>query len=261
VARLIDILRRSKDTASLLSNVTVVSADNVCDYLEKTNQFGIWQPRMLPVVTPPFKNLWIETTIPPSKSFVGAHLQTEEVDPVEVGYRWLTKVSVYLYADRKQLLPGGYVFEIDAQGKLVGAGNHMDKRLEEGISLGVANIFLWTLCFMNTRNVVQEEVTPPEKLSKAHQKKYRVPMSRYYVLKVTGMFKPRKDHQGGEHNSPSLHIRAGHFKTYSEDKPLFGKYVGQWWWNERMIGKSEQGVVHKDYEVMPTAIETEGGEA
>lgn len=49
----------------------------------------------------------------------------------------------------------------------------------------------------------------------------------------------------------ALHICRGHFVTYTEDKPLFGKYAGTFWKPMHIRGQRSAGVVVKDYEVKP----------
>ena len=52
------------------------------------------------------------------------------------------------------------------------------------------------------------------------------------------------------------HIARGHWKNYTEDKPLFGKLVGTYWWESQFRGSKKKGVVIKDYELEP---KKEGG--
>lgn len=47
----------------------------------------------------------------------------------------------------------------------------------------------------------------------------------------------------------ALHICRGHFAHYSEDKPLFGKYSGQFWKAAHVRGSADAGTVYKDYKV------------
>lgn len=119
---------------------------------------------------------------------------------------------------------------------------------------GVAMCFyiqLWAFSFMNCKNVSMIENIPPEKLSKKHQKRYGSPMSRYYTIGIKPMMGRRSSgDQGGEHHAPSLHIRRGHFKVFTEDKPLFGRHVGTYWWDAAVVGRKEAGQVSKDYEVI-----------
>jgi hypothetical protein len=49
----------------------------------------------------------------------------------------------------------------------------------------------------------------------------------------------------------ALHICRGHFATYSEDRPLFGKYTGQFWKPSHVRGAAEFGLIQKDYNVHP----------
>jgi hypothetical protein len=46
-----------------------------------------------------------------------------------------------------------------------------------------------------------------------------------------------------------LHICRGHFSTYTEEKPLFGKYAGTFWIPAHVRGSAEVGMVGKDYRV------------
>jgi len=45
-----------------------------------------------------------------------------------------------------------------------------------------------------------------------------------------------------------VHMCRGHFKEYTEDHRLFGKYTGLYWWQPYVRGQKE-GIVIKDYEV------------
>lgn len=49
----------------------------------------------------------------------------------------------------------------------------------------------------------------------------------------------------------AMHICRGHFVTYSEERPLFGKYAGTYWKPMHLRGKRSAGMVVKDYEVKP----------
>jgi hypothetical protein len=47
----------------------------------------------------------------------------------------------------------------------------------------------------------------------------------------------------------ALHICRGHFKTFSEESPLFGKHTGTYWWESQVRSKAELGIVEKDYRI------------
>lgn len=46
-----------------------------------------------------------------------------------------------------------------------------------------------------------------------------------------------------------FHVCRGHFATYTEEKKLFGKYIGRYWIPAHMKGDPELGTIEKDYEV------------
>lgn len=46
----------------------------------------------------------------------------------------------------------------------------------------------------------------------------------------------------------AIHLVRGHFKTYTPERPLLGKYSGTYWW-QPMVRGTEKRVVVKDYEV------------
>lgn len=120
-------------------------------------------------------------------------------------------------------------------------------------SLGCTAV-LWSMCFLQVRNLEKIETVPPEKLSKKHQKRYGVPLTKYYTMKILPMKKGKKfgsdsEPNGGSHNNPALHIRAGHFKEFTDAAPLFGKWTGVYWWNTTAVGKAEKGQVNKDYAI------------
>lgn len=45
------------------------------------------------------------------------------------------------------------------------------------------------------------------------------------------------------------HARRGHPATYTEDAPLFGKFVGTFWRKPTVVGERKNGIVVKDYKV------------
>lgn len=56
------------------------------------------------------------------------------------------------------------------------------------------------------------------------------------------------DSQAEGEGKVAIHLVRGHFKTFTEDRPLFGKYIGTYWW-QSMVRGSDQRFVIKDYEV------------
>jgi hypothetical protein len=117
-------------------------------------------------------------------------------------------------------------------------------------STDIAEVFIRLL---TCQNIVLEKVDNVER--KRVGKKIRdIPKGySYYVLNVklpTTRFK--KGNTGENLNEEPvmrLHLCRGHFKTYTDDAPLFGRYTGTWWWQSMVRGDKELGEVEKDYDI------------
>ena len=73
----------------------------------------------------------------------------------------------------------------------------------------------------------------------------------YKRLRIPGTVRRRT--ATGEHSGVELrsHICRGHFKTYTAEAPLFGKYVGKFWHPCHVRGNPKIGEVEKDYVLVP----------
>ncbi len=115
---------------------------------------------------------------------------------------------------------------------------------------------LLALTFANARNVRQETVSPPPRLVRRDTKLRRPPRFTYRTLDI-GPVRAMIEGEGGlgEHGSfkKALHVCRGHFKTYTEDHPLYGKHVGTWWWAPQVRGRPDAGYADKDYRVREDA--------
>lgn len=127
-----------------------------------------------------------------------------------------------------------------------------------------AHIMLRTLALLNCKNVSLEENTVSPKLIKKHAKHGRQVTEKFYTLKIKPMGRRSdSDPQGGTSGKQSQHIMRGHFKTFTEDAPLFGKLTGTYWWESAVRGNPDVGKINKDYEVdLSTPLpESDGGYA
>lgn len=105
------------------------------------------------------------------------------------------------------------------------------------------------LDFLNCKNITTVDNPPPEKLNKKRAKKGKCPLFTYktLVIKPTGKKQSSQEAQGLWENR--VHLCRGHFKTYTEENPLFGKFTGRYWWQPSVRGNKSKGVVMKDYRV------------
>lgn len=91
---------------------------------------------------------------------------------------------------------------------------------------------------LNCKNVGTETVVP-KKLSKKQKRRIKNPEtvslmeSEYHVIKLLpGKTPTKSDGQTvtGKAVGIPVDIRRGHFKTYTNESPLFGKHTGTYWW-------------------------------
>jgi hypothetical protein len=46
-----------------------------------------------------------------------------------------------------------------------------------------------------------------------------------------------------------VHLVKGRMRSYSVERPLFGKWAGSWWWQPYLRGHAKNGFIGKDYDV------------
>ncbi len=114
------------------------------------------------------------------------------------------------------------------------------------------NPLLLAISFMHCKNVELRNEAPPRKLMKRAAERGH-PLCSYKVLDII----PLKQtlHREGISEAPgikkALHLCRGHFKTYTEEKPLLGRAVGTFFWPQHLRGGKEHGVIVKDYSIGP----------
>lgn len=113
--------------------------------------------------------------------------------------------------------------------------------------LAVLNAALKLLCCKNivTENIYPSPTKKKKKSKLTHPKKKFV----YKVLNVT-LPTTRKKYSSESSSvgiGTRVHFCRGHFKTYTEDAPLFGKFTGRYWWQRQVRGNPIQGFSAKDY--------------
>lgn len=109
------------------------------------------------------------------------------------------------------------------------------------------------LMLLNAKNIGAQDHTHREivktttKKGKSKKRKIKIPALTYktLVLKPFGKKQKKLQDQGLWDNK--LHLCRGHFKVYTAEKPLFGKYVGVFWWQPQIRGSEDRGTIVKDY--------------
>jgi hypothetical protein len=171
--------------------------------------------------------------------------------------KWIVNVALFVEWEKGQIYgPAGlFSLELDEAGRAVELPGEQTRLLlitptqnAPELTDGFLKPLLLGISFMHCQNVSQVPVTPPPKLSRAHERRHKIPLTRYHVLNIEP-FKAAAKRQGGGHSGTvtALHIRRGHFKHYTADRPLFGRHTGTWFWPQRLVGEVSEGTVVKDY--------------
>jgi len=119
---------------------------------------------------------------------------------------------------------------------------------------GDLSVLYQSLLILNCKNIQTEKIPAPEPLNKKRRKAGKQELFDYHVLNVVFPSKKRGYEEKGiplSHNR--VHLCRGHFKVYTEEHPLFGNLVGQYWWQPHARGQNRDGIVMKDYKLeVPT---------
>ena len=82
-----------------------------------------------------------------------------------------------------------------------------------------------------------------------------LPMFKYHTLKLKLPKKKGEKEKTMDISEAMRHYRKhfcrGHFKVYTEEKPLLGHSIGRYWFSAHLRG-SEDGFVDKDYKAVIT---------
>lgn len=118
--------------------------------------------------------------------------------------------------------------------------------------VGSFSIFvLFTLSLMHVKNI--ELIDQP--LTRQQRRRKERKNEPFYKVLAIEPFKTQVRNEarrtGQTDLQVALHICRGNFATYTEDKPLFGKFVGTYFRPAHMRGNAKHGEVIKDYKINP----------
>ena len=115
------------------------------------------------------------------------------------------------------------------------------------------NIFFMSslMTFLNCRNIVLVDKPQRPSIARHYEKRHKIPQVVYKELEVTPIsYRHNYKATSVPANSIPLHLCRGHIKTYTEEKPLFGRITGQFYWHPHMRGNKDNGEVVKDYKLV-----------
>lgn len=124
--------------------------------------------------------------------------------------------------------------------------HRLDAVVADWVKVAVLHPSLMAHSLLACKNVETDIHHPNPKLSKRNARKKGFPLVSFKTLRIvpTG-----GGGHGGQTGLTRLHIMRGHFKTFTAEKPLFGRVVGTYWWSPGLRGNAKRGVVVKDYAV------------
>jgi hypothetical protein len=199
-----------------------------------------------------FKKMWdmapIGQIIPIGKSF--SELNDSELMAIENEYKTINPMLVNapdLFNDFRQKLIVGEQKGASIPIKLASMDEPMTTHYlqENGDEI---KILATILTLLSCKNIGAETVPAPIKLNNKRKKQNKQPIFSYKTLVI----KPVGKHQESipKHLWENrIHLQRGHFKTYTAEKPLFGRITGRFWWQPHVRGQNKDGVVMKDYKV------------
>lgn len=124
-------------------------------------------------------------------------------------------------------------------------------RDSEGLFSCLLNVALLAISFMHCKNVTIRPFEPDASLNREREKHGLQPFVRYHTIDIEPMKRVLRTEGQAETVGlkKALHICRGHFATYTEDRPLFGKVAGTFWVPAHVRGSAKEGVVVSDYRV------------
>lgn len=246
-------------------NSEIILADNVAEYMYQNRSKEWDMVTEFPNCVPPFALMTVISKWPGAGSaWELAIVKTSEADRLSVldGTRWEAELTLYWKIQNA-------IVEVQVAKLYIGhKGTLQDKEMKGWFNEKLADAMrldarpipilsattLMTISFMNCKNVALNTIQPSDRLNHARIKRGRTPHLTYKVLDIHPM-KRILETEGRVAEvglQKALHICRGHFKNF-DDRPLFGKLRGQYWWDSHVRGDIKHGAVIKDYNVFAEA--------
>ena len=184
-------------------------------------------------------------------------------------------ISSNAYGKGPKMLPYALKFHIPVSGKieyfecqpytvkpaphvLTRNPNHPEEEFIDVFIDGYMAKVLFAIGLLHCKNIVQIE--KGGKNPNIKNRRHRSKGTKHYVLDVVPARNiKRTEYEHPINGSPQrIHFRRGHFKEYTSGRPLFGKYVGTYWWEAHAAGNVDVGEIKKDYRILPMQ---QGGQA
>jgi hypothetical protein len=214
----------------------------------------------VPNMAPPYEEMWFEWADNGTFSRIGVHVHVTKQNNTEGWVYWLT-----VHVETQQgagTLPYVMTFSIPPSGRAISLHYQyfpVDHALASEKYLDIllpafsicAGMVIFAIGLLHCKNIVQIE--KGGKNPNIKNRRHRSKGTKHYVLNVVPARNiKRMEYEHPINGSPQrIHFRRGHFKEFTSERPLFGKYTGVFWWEAHVAGKAELGKVVKDYQIFP----------
>lgn len=116
----------------------------------------------------------------------------------------------------------------------------------------VYTVGLQSFTFAHCKNVLVESRLTPPKLVAKFTRRHGQPPVKYKILNIRPVVRQIREDNFDVTSSEidrAMHVCRGHFRTYSEQRKLFGRISGTFWVDEHTRGSEASGTVVKDYKM------------
>lgn len=214
----------------------------------------------VPNMAPPYEEMWFEWADNGTVSRIGVHVHVTKQNNTEGWKYWLTVhvetqqgVGTLPYMMTFSIPPSGRAISLHYQYFPVDHALATEKLLNtlRPVFSASAGMVIFAIGLLHCKNIVQIE--KGGKNPNIKNRRHRSKGTAYRILNVIPArnIKRTEYEQPANGSSQRIHFRRGHFKEYTAEKPLLGKYVGAFWWEAHVAGSADIGEVKKDYRILP----------
>jgi len=160
----------------------------------------------------------------------------------------------FIFPGRARSLIGRSYVLLDSTGEVIASYIQHNAAIPESQNLsisGYAEVVAFANCLAHCRNVEVRD-RPVSRQQRRMAERQGRPVTVYKELVIDAFRKQVRyetQEDGGNEIKRALHICRGHFATYGDDNPLFGKHTGTFWRPMHVRGHTEVGEVKKSYKV------------
>jgi hypothetical protein len=224
-----------------------VDVNNVADYAVGFRGKP-WEPESFPCCVPPHNPTFMEYQSPFDSRhrigfLVGRPSDSDAEDKVFAGHLIIASKDLAVAS-----VVCDFTWDVDDSGDL-----NQVRCWNEDLFASTRYLipFLLSMSLMNCKNTTVEPHEPDRKLNRERTRHSLKPFLRYHTINIEPMRKVLKTEGDIEANGlkKALHICRGHFRRYTDEKPLFGHTAGLVWTPSHVRGSAKAGVVVSDYKV------------